>query len=553
MKAAAEHSSTKVNGSNSWSNAFASSVRARLTTRGITIICAVLLFILLCVSPILYMLALSFTDNAGNFGFGSYRRLFFDARQRELLLNSTLLGTGAACVATFIGAPLGFLLARADLPAKRLLRVFLVVPLVIPPYIFALAWILFINNRAPVWAAESAYSLTGAVLVLGGCFFPLSMLATEAAVRRVDGRMEEAALLVAPVRRVLWRITFPLVAPVVAATWLVIFVLAIAEFGVPGLLRVRVYTTEVFTAFAALYDFGAATTLAAPMIIVTLIAALTAKAIVGERLLTGRRNTGAEGLRVKLERWRFAALGGVGCVLLASVCVPLTVLLSEAVGVKNFAVAAGSAYKAIVNSLTLATIGATLVCALAVILGYARARTNGRWGWMADVALIVMFAVPSTIIGVGIIGLWNRSGLPGEIYASQGIIVVTYLARFTPIAALMLATSVRQIPVSFEEAAEVAGASWRRTFKRIVLPNMKAGLAATWVTIFIFAFGELGATLLVAPPGESTLPVRVYTLIANTSPAEVAALALLQAGVVLIPLVALGLTLRGSSTKAGGV
>ena len=75
------------------------------------------------------------------------------------------------------------------------------------------------------------------------------MLATEAAARRVDGRLEEAALLVAPRRRVLWRITFPLVAPVVAAAALVVFVLAISEFGVPGLLRVNVFTTEVFTAF----------------------------------------------------------------------------------------------------------------------------------------------------------------------------------------------------------------------------------------------------------------------------------------------------------------
>jgi len=73
---------------------------------------------------------------------------------------------------------------------------------------------------------------------------------------------------------------------------------------------------------------------------------------------------------------------------------------------------------------------------------------------------------------------------------------------------------------------------------------MRAGIAAALVVAFIFAFGELGATVLVAPPGESTLPVRVYTLIANAPSAEVAALALMQAGIVLVPLALFSIFVR---------
>ena len=86
------------------------------------------------------------------------------------------------------------------------------------------------------------------------------------------------------------------------------------------------------------------------------------------------------------------------------------------------------------------------------------------------------------------------------------IIVVAYLARFVPVAALILAAAVRQTPTSLEEAAEVAGASWPRAFARIVFPQITVAAAAAFVVSFIFAFGELGATVLVAPPGESTLP-----------------------------------------------
>ncbi len=75
----------------------------------------------------------------------------------------------------------------------------------------------------------------------------------------------------------------------------------------------------------------------------------------------------------------------------------------------------------------------------------------------------------------------------------------------------------------------MSGAGWLRTMWRIVLPQMRLGLLRPGSIVFVLAFGELGVSILVAPPGEATLPIRIYTLIANTPPSHVAALALLQA------------------------
>jgi ABC-type spermidine/putrescine transport system permease subunit II len=77
----------------------------------------------------------------------------------------------------------------------------------------------------------------------------------------------------------------------------------------------------------------------------------------------------------------------------------------------------------------------------------------------------------------------------------------------------------------------------------IVLPQVRLGLLTVWVIVFTLAFGELGASVLVTPPGESTLPIRIYTLIANAPPAQVAALALLQVAVIFSPLALVGLGL----------
>src|SRR6266571_4289736 len=301
------------------------------SVRTVILAVAPLLFLALCALPTLYMLGVSFIGADGSFSLINYRHLLTDVRQRDLLFTSTLVSIGSALLGAIVGSPLGLLLARADLRTKRFLRLALVVPLVIPPYILGLAWI-YIGGSAGVVAqtfgrdllSNWTYSLTGAVVVLGTSFYPLTMLATEAAARRIDAPLEEAALLVARPRRVLVRITLPLIAPSIAAAALLTFVLALSEFGVPGLLRVPVFTTEVFTAFAALYDFGGATALAVPLLVVALIAGVAAKLAIGNRVLTVRRSLHT-GPPLPLGGWQPLAIATLGLVLFLSVVLPLAV------------------------------------------------------------------------------------------------------------------------------------------------------------------------------------------------------------------------------------
>jgi iron(III) transport system permease protein len=500
---------------------------------------AVAVFVVCCVLPVGYLLAVSLS------GVEPYSALVLDARQRRLLYNTALLGTGTALLATAIGAPLGLALARVPLPRKALLRLALSAPVLLPPYIVGLAWTYLGSGGG--WT----YSLPAAVLVLSLVFYPVSMLATEVALRRVDGRLEEAGLVVAPRGRVLRRITFPLAAPGVFAAALMIFVLSVAEFGVPGLLQVRVYTTEVFTAFAALYDFTRAILLTVPLLLLCVIVATVAAALLGDRLVTTRRSTGVP--PALFDEWRRSATMIAIAVLVIALAVPLAVLAGEALGARSVFTILAESGGAIVNSLVLATAGATAVVSVAMWLGYARARAGARIGHAVDILFVVLFAVPSTIVGVGLIGLWNRSGPFGTLYGTDFMLILGYLARFIPVTALALAASTRNVPVSHEEAAAVAGAGWLRTMWRIVLPQIRLGLVAAWAIAFVLVFGELGVSILVAPPGEATLPIRVYTIIANTPSSHVAALALFQTAVILVPLAALGaaLSLRPLSRAQG--
>ncbi len=485
-------------------------------------------FVVCCVLPVAYLLAI--TLGAAR---SAYAVVALDSRQQGLLFNTALLGIGTAALATAIGAPLGIVLARVPLRRRGVVRLLVGAPVLLPPYIVALAWV----HLEWDWLSGWTYSLPAAVVVLSLVLYPLSMLATEVALRRIDGRLEEAGLIVAPPGRVLRHITLPLVAPSVIAAALIIFVLAVSEFGVPGLLRVRVYTTEVFTAFASLYDFSRAIVLAVPLLVLCMAVAAVAAALLGDRVITTRRSLAVA--PVVFHAWRRPALAGVVLVGATALALPMLILVREALGARSLATATGS-IGAIVNSLLLAAVGATLIVSISGCLGYAQARARRSMRLAAQVLAVVLFAVPSTIVGVGLIGLWNRPGPFGVLYGTNAMLLLAYLARFVPVATLILAAATQTVSVSQEEASAVSGVGWLRTVRGIVLPQLRVGVGAAWVVAFVLAFGELGASILVAPPGEATLPIRIYTIIANTPSSNVALLALMQSAVIFVPVASFG-------------
>jgi iron(III) transport system permease protein len=503
------------------------------SSRTLVVGAAAAAFAIFCVLPIAYMLAV-WVSESGRAG-SPWRDLLLDSRQRALLFNTAVLGLGTAVTATLVGAPVGIALARISLPFKAAWRLLLIAPGLLPSYLVALSWLSLSDSAA-------MRTIPAAIAVLTVVFYPLSMLITEAAVRRIEPRLEEAASLVARPSRVLSRVTMPLVMPNVLAGALVIFVLAVSDFGVAAILRVRVFTTEIFTAFAALYDYARATALAVPLLILAMLVAVAAVKLTGDRLVSTRRGL-AGGELLTFDRWRPVVAATLTCVVAIALVFPVGVLIDQARHVSSWMSVLGGSGDAIRISVTLSALGATAVCAVGFWLAYARARAHRVQGLAADVLFIVLFAVPATIVGVALIGLWNRAGAAGAIYATKGMFLLVYLARFTPLAAVALAASVRRVPASHEEAAAVSGAGWFKTMIRIVLPQVRLGLLAVWVIVFTLAFGELGASVLVAPPGESTLPIRIYTLIANAPPEQVAALALLQVAVIFSPLVLVGLAL----------
>jgi iron(III) transport system permease protein len=470
-----------------------------------------------------------------------------DHRQRALLLNTALLGVGSSLLATLLGAPLGFALARERWKYRPWWRILLALPLLLPAYVTGLGWLSLGGRTGPLSVALGLdplawlHGLPGAVMILGLAYYPIPMFAAEAALHRVERRLEEAALTVAGPWHTFWRIRIRLAAPAIIAAATIAFVLTIAEFAVPGLLGVRVFTTEVFTAFAALYDPFRATRLALPLLAGSVLLAIAAAAWGRSAMVTTVRGPSADDA---LEDPKALSRVLAVAVAMLAVVVPIGMLIIDATAVRSWTDALRGSSVAILTSAATAAISASVTTVTGAGLGYAAARAWGRLGAMGDVVLVALLAVPSTVVGIGLIALLNRAELVVDVYGTNAMLVVAGVARFLPLAALSMGGAMHSIPRSQEEAAVTAGAGWFRTMAVIIAPQLARAVVATWVIVFVLAFGELGASILVIPPGSETLPIRIYTLIANALPAQVAALALLQVAATLLPLLLLATLFR---------
>ena len=511
----------------------------------LTLSAAALLLSAIGLVPILVMVANSL-DVDGRLSIAAYRRLWVDRHLVDLIGHSLLLSLYTTVAAIVVGVPLGILLGKTDLPYRRGLVVLLTVPLVLPPFVIAVAWSSVL--RPGGWlghsmAEQTARSLSAALFGLPGCvgvlftaFMPVIMLLTIAYLGTVNPRLEDAGRLVAGWAGVLRRITLPMIAPSILLSAMLVFLLTFGEVGAPSYLRYSVYPVEVLTEFAAFYDFSAATAAAVPMLIVTLMVMGTEYWLVrGRGWETSAETFAGVRARIELKNWRFPLFVIALAWALATVMAPLAALAIQSFSSSAYAEALSRAGDSILRSITLAAIGATALTTLGFFCGYLiHDRAWPLWRGI-DALGLFLFTLPGTVIGVGLISLWNTP-LTNFIYRGPAILILGYLAQYTVLPARVTAATLERIPVTLEFAAQVSGASWFMTVRHVVAPLARPGLVVAWVASYIFCLRDLGVSMVVYPPGSDTLPVRILTLMANGTPGLIAALCMILIAITLFPL-----------------
>ena len=521
-----------------------------LRVKGFLLISVAVLLVVIGFLPILVMSIKSVTVN-GHISFTYYKTLFSSSREWILLGHSFTLSLLTTLFATAVGLPLGVLLAKSDLPWRKLFVFLFSIPLLLPPYIIAVTWFNVLGREGFLAgilgsaAAEATsswlFGLAGCVLVLVTTFMPIVILLTMTYLTTVNPHLEEAARLAARWPVVLKEITIPVILPGILLAAMLVFLLTLGEFSVPMFLRYDVFPVESFTQFSAFYNFGAATAAAIPLAFVTFLILILERIFIREKTYQLRPSPGEEhAISIRLGPYRPWLFVSVCLLSLVIIVMPFVVLIGQSLSVLVYVKALSSAGDSLLRSLIYAVIGASVLTILGFCTGYLIHTKAFRFWMTLDSLTIFLFALPSTVIGIGLISLWNRPST-NIIYVTPVIILLGYIAQYTVLSSRITVSMLAQIPPSMEEAAQIVGAGWLRRLILIMAPMAKRGIIAGLIVGFIFCLRDTGISMMVYPPGYDTLPVRTLTLMANSPSELIAALCVVMIIATLLPLGLLGL------------
>ncbi|MCP4217087.1 MAG: iron ABC transporter permease [bacterium] len=381
------------------------------------------------------------------------------------------------------------------------------------------------------------YSPLGVIFVLSFKFTPVSMIIISAGLKNISASFEEAGLMITSTVKVVTKIILPMIKPAIISSFILVFILSISEFSVPAFLSTRVFTTEIFTQFAAFYNYDLAVAHSIVLIFICASLLYIERIYLADAPFLSVTPRSMRVRTIKLERAKPAVLAAFFLYACISVVIPVSVLCVQALPGRDSAL--GEAFRLLLptvgNSVVYGLTGGCVLLFFAVVFAYAAERGKNKF---IHPVLLFTFAVPSTVVGIGLIKFFNTPAL-SFIYSGAGILIFGYLSRFIFITEKLVANAIKQVPTSLEEAAETMGASFSQRTRRILLPLISKGLFAAFLIGFIFIIGELGTTILVYPPGTSVMSVKVYTIMANAPQKLVSAMSLVVLLVTLSALAAL--------------
>lgn len=514
-------------------------------------------------------------------GSGSFRAPFANVVETlanpalmRMTFNTVLLGVAVVVAAAALAVPLGVCRALFRVPLAPLWDVLLLVPFMIPPYIATLGWIMTLQPRgylqqlAGFHLAPFLFSLGGMTLIMALNTFPVVYFAVSRTVEAVGARYSDVARLFgATPARAFWRITLPLAAPGLAASLLLVFAMAIEEYGTPAALGRRA-GFEVLVSGIDLRVSDWPIDLPGAAIISLVLVLLSFLAFLLQRRILAGRSYETTGGKPQNKDKRPLGLFAVPVVTLFAIVaflatgVPLLAVLATAMqktisgglvpgnlGLQNFeAILANAAggLRALGLSLALGIATAAVTGLLGALSAYVVVKTRARGRRAIDVLTVLPNALPGIVVAVGLILAWNQPWLPVTPYNTSLILLLAYCCILLPHPVRYTHAALLQVGDNLEAAARVAGASGMTALRRILLPLVGPSLVSAMLLVFAVASRELVASILVAPVGVQTVATFIWRQFEQGSIGLGMAMAFLAIVLTtLLPMLVLGL-MRGS-------
>jgi iron(III) transport system permease protein len=479
----------------------------------------------------------------------------------EYVLNSMLLMLGVGAGTLVLGVSAAWLTAMCEFPGRRFFSWALLLPMAMPAYIIAYTYTGMLDYAGPAqtllrdsfgWSFGDYWfpqirSLGGAICMLSLVLYPyVYLLVRVAFLEQSTAVLEASRNLGKTPWQTLFLVALPLARPAIAAGVSLALMETLADYGTVAYFGVSTFTTGIFRTWYGLGELQTAAQLAAFMLLFVFTLLILEKRS-RARLRFHKSSARSFPARIPLRGWRAAISFAIALgILTAGFLLPAAQLGFWAAG--SYADVLDQAFLQLVGNSFLLAATASLCCLLlALLLGYGRRLYPGRAETIATRVAGMGYAVPGTVIAVGVlipfawidnsIDSWLRQqfGVSSGLLLSGTLaaLVFAYVVRFLAVSLQTVEAGLARIRPGIDETARSLGHSPLAVLRRIHLPMLQGSLLTALLLVFVDVLKELPTTLILRPFNFNTLAVRAHEL---ASDERLAAAALPAIAIVLIGL-----------------
>ena len=485
----------------------------------------------------------------------------------QAALNTGLLLAGVGALVLVIGTGCAWLVTACDFPGRRVLHWALLLPLAMPTYIVAFAYLDLLHPIGPVQGAirwmlgfdsprqfrlPDLRSMAGAIFVLGFVLYPYVYMTARAMFMTQPAHLLEAARTLGESRSgAFFRVALPLARPALAVGLSLALLETLNDIGASEFLGVHTLTVAVYTTWITRSDLaGAAQIACAMLVVVVALVWLERNGRRHQRFGSAQRMRAVQPRRLHGGAAWLATAAAALPVLIGFVAPALYLVWESAKRLRQGGGISQGLLASLGNTITLAA-GVTVVAVAAGLVVAWATRSQGshpnRARWQARMASLG-YALPGTVLAIGLLtpalafdaALASLLGLQGLPLMAAGVVLVVACAiRFLAMPVGGIEAGLARIPPAIEQAARLLGETTGGTLRRVHLPLLQPAIATGALLVFVDAMKELPATLLLRPANFDTLATWLYAEAARGTYEEgaIAALAIVAAG--LLPVVLL--------------
>jgi iron(III) transport system permease protein len=531
---------------------------------------------LLIVLPMSWLIYYGFTDKNGALSLQNFATLVNDPTLLDPFITTFILATSTSLICCAVAAPMGWLVARTDMPLRRTVRLLVTASFVTPPFLGAIAWELLAAPNSgllnklyrTLTGAEmdehifNIYSFPGLIFVIACYTFPYVFVLVANALDRTPSELEDASSILGGSTWVTARrVTIPLVLPALLAGALVAFLQAMTLFGSPAILALPAGFHTMTTKIWSLFQYPPKPELAAaaslPLLILTVMLLRAEHMILGRRSYAVLGGKNSEPRLIRLGYLRWVALAFCFIVLLNPVFLPYGALLnatfskvaSQFVSFNNFTFhniyfvffELSATKLALYNTFVLGIATATIGTVIAVVIAYLTTREavtgHKALGFLATAPV----AIPGIVLGVGLFLSYTRP--PFVLYGTLWILLLAFLTLAMPAAYQQMQSAFKAIHPELEDASRILGATRLRALRQITAPLLRTSVIATWCFVFVGTIRELSAAVMLFTSETKVISVLIFDLNESGDLAAISVLGLIML-VVTSAIVALANRLR---------